>query len=362
MSREVITDKQGISTLVLYLCGSTLIFDTAIEAREDIWLAIIIAFIAAFGMVMLYARVLSLFPGKDIFDILIIVFGNVIGRIFCLFYIFFAIQIASLVLYNFEEFITVVALYETPALVPLIISMLLIIWIIKGGIKVLGGWSAIFVVILFLLIFSTLPFFAPIAKLENLKPFLYHGVKPVLNGALMTFSFPFAESVVFMGICSALSNKKSPYKVYAWGLFFGALIIFSSTVVHMLVLNDQGMSRTFFPSYRAYKLINIKNFFTRIEIVIGAALIIGGFVKIAVCLITTCKGICKVFSVNDYRVIVTPVGIIATIMSTTNFEGVLELVEWVTSTWLQYALFFEVILFFIVFIGAEIKARKGKRC
>jgi len=361
MDKEKITDKQGISTLVLFICGSSLIFDSAVTAKEDIWIAIIIAFICAFGMVMLYARVLSLFPGKDIFDILIIVFGKVIGKFLCLLYVFFGIHLASLVLYNFEEFITVIALTNTPAIVPLIITMLLIIWIMKSGIKVLGSWSEFFVVIIVVLIFSTLPFFVPIAKTENLKPMLYHGIQPVIDGALLAFTFPLTETVLFMGLGSALVNKKSPYKVYALGLAFGALIIFFSSVIHLMVLGGEQMSRAFFPPYRAYKLINIKDYFTRIEIVIGAALIIGGFVKTTVCLLTACRGVCKVFSMDNYKIIVTPICIIATIMATSNFTGVVELLEWDNTIWVWYAIFFEVVLFFIIFIGAEIKVRKRKR-
>ena len=361
MNKETITDKQGISILVLFLCGSTLIFDTGTGAKEDIWLAIIIAFLCAFVMAMLYARVLSIFPGKDIFDILIIAFGTVIGRVLCLFYVFFSIHLASLVLYNFEEFITIAALSDTPALVPLVTTMLLIIWIIKSGIKVLGNWSEFFVVILVVLVFLTLPFFIPIAKIENLKPFLYNGIQPVLDGALLSFTFPFTEIVVFLGVGAALKNKKSPYKVYALGLAFGALIIFSSAVMHMMVLGGENMGRTFFPPYRSYKLINIREFFTRIEIVIGAALIIGGFVKISVCLFSACRGLCKVFAIDNYKVIATPICILATIISTTNFTGVLELVEWDNTVWIWYSLFFEVVLFLFVLIGVEIKVRIRKR-
>jgi len=361
MDKEKITDKQGISTLVLFICGSTLIFDTAVTAKEDIWLAIIIAFICSFVIVMLYGRVLSLFPGKDIFDILIIVFGKVIGKFLCLLYVFFGIHLASLVLYNFEEFITVLALSSTPAMVPLVISMLLTIWIIKGGIKVLGNWCEFFVVIIIVLIFVTLPFFIPISKIDNLKPFLYNGFKPVLEAALVTISFPFTETVLFMGLGASLANKKSPYKIYGFGLAIAALIIFSSSVVHMMVIGGEQMTRSFFPSYRAYKLINIKEAFTRIEIVIGAALIIGGFVKITVCLIAACRGICKIFSIDNYKITVTPICIIATIMATSNFTGVIELVEWDNTIWLWYAIFFEVVLFLVAFIGIEIKVRIRKR-
>jgi len=360
MNRETITDKQGISILILFLCGSTLIFDAGTGAKEDIWLAIIIAFICALVMSMLYARVLSIFPGKDIFDILIITFGKVIGRVFCLLYVFFAVHLASLVLYNFEEFITVIALSSTPALVPLVIIILLVIWIIKGGTKVLGNWCEFFVAIIVILIFSTLPLFIDDVKIDNLKPFLYNGIQPVIDGAILTFTFPFTETVMFLGLGAALKNKKSPYKIYSLGLIYGALIIFASSVVHMMVIGGENMTRAVFPPYRAYRLINIGEFLSRIEIVIAAALIICGFVKISVCLFTACKGLCKVFSVNNYKVIATPVCIIATLMATTNFDGVLELVEWDNAVWVQYSSFFEVVLFLLILIGVEIKVRIRK--
>lgn len=48
MNKEVISDKQGINLVILFIMGSTLVIGTGAEAGKDSWLAIIIAIIFSF--------------------------------------------------------------------------------------------------------------------------------------------------------------------------------------------------------------------------------------------------------------------------------------------------------------------------
>lgn len=361
MNKESITDKQAISMVALFICGSTFMFDTAQAAKEDIWFALILAVLAAFVMVRVYGRILFLFPNKDIFDICIHIFGKWIGRLLCILYAFFGIHLASLVLYDYAQFMGIVALSETPEIISMICIMFLIVWMMKEGIVVLGRWCEFFIVIILFLVFITMPLFIPNMDINNLRPFLKSGMSPILDGAIASFTFPFAEPVIFLGVLDVLKERKSPYKVYSIGLALGALIVCSSAIDHMLVLGPDQMRRTYFPPYYAYQLINIKNFITRLEIVIAAGFLIGGLVKITVCLLACCKGICKICSQTDYKTIVTPVGIITIIMAAANHSSIMDLLEWTISIWRWYAIFFQIILPIIILIAAEVKTRRGKK-
>jgi len=113
--------------------------------------------------------------------------------------------------------------------------------------------------------------------------------------------------------------------------------------------------------YAAVSMINIKEFITRIEIVVSTAFLIGGFIKISMCTLFCCKGISKVFSFDDYRFLVTPIGILITITAISSYGSIMEMSEWINETWNSYALFFQVILPIVILIGAEVKVRGKKK-
>ena len=361
MNKELVSDKQAVSMIVLFISGSTLMFDSAQAAKEDVWLAIILAFTAALIVSLIYGRILTLFPNKNLFQICILVFGRWAGSIFCFLYVFFSIHLASLVLVDYSEFMAIVALNSTPKIVSMICVMLLVIWIVKEGVVVCGRWCELFMVITFLLVFASLPLFIPHLNINNLRPFLYRGVSPVLQGALGAFAFPFGEIVIFMGIFNNFKREKSPYRIYRRGLVIGTVLIFASSVTHMLVLGPEEMVRLYFPPYTAFQLIDIAHFLTRIEIVIAAGFLIGGFVKIVICLLACSSGICEMFSVSNYKLIITPICILTIIITISDFSSIMELLEWDLAVWHWWAPFYQVVLPITILICAEIKARKRKK-
>jgi spore germination protein KB len=361
MKKEFISNKQAISIMTLFIAGSSIVLGTGGEAKGDLWLSIIMAIICALIVALIYARILSLFPEKDFFSIVINIFGKIFGSVICILYIWFSFHLASLVLVNYQYFIEIVGLNGTPEIVISISIMFLIVWSVKSGIEMLERWSSLFLMVLICLVSFTIPFLIPMMDIRNLQPFLYNGIKPVINATLSTFTFPFAETVMFLGILNSLNSKKSYYKVYTLGILLGGVIIFSVSVAEMLVLGADSYLLHNFPAYTAVRMINIKEFITRMEIIVSTAFLIGGFVKISICTLFCCKGISKLFTFEDYRVLVTPIGILIIITAISNYGSIIEMHEWISETWNYYALLFEVILPIIILIGAEIKVRHGKK-
>ena len=56
MNKEVISDRQGIAIISLFIIGSSSIFSQGLEAKQDIWLAFIIGIAMTLPMILIYAR------------------------------------------------------------------------------------------------------------------------------------------------------------------------------------------------------------------------------------------------------------------------------------------------------------------
>lgn len=287
-------------------------------------------------------------------------FGKTLGKIISILYIWFPFHLGALVLRNFGEFINAVALPETPKIVPMIILAGLSAWVVKEGIETLSKCANFFIIIVIshLILFAFLSI--PKMNTENLMPVLGNGIEPVLRGTVSAFTFPFGETVVFTAILSSLKTKKPPYRVCLISLIIAGLFIVLVSLRNIMVLGVEDISKAYFPSYTALSRINIGNFIQRLEIAASMVFILSGFIKICVCLMAACKGVSKIFGYDDYRFTVFPVALLMVNLSYIIYENTMEMFEWITNVWTNYALLFQLFLPILILITAEVKLRVQK--
>lgn len=360
MHKEVISDKQAIVITAMFIMGSTLVLGVGGEAKQDVWLSITLGMIIAIPMMLVYAKILSLFHGKDVFEIMEMVFGKIFGKITIIFFTWYAFHLGSLVVRNFAEFINTVTLPETPRIILMLIMAVLCIWVVQEGIEALGRWSSVIFPSLLAIILIVVALSMTQANTENLKPVLGNGLSPVIGGAFSVFTFPFAEAVLLMVAYSSLPNKKSPKKVYLIGLLIAGFFLLGIAVRNVLVLGADTVSILYFPSYTAVSKINIGDFLQRIEVMVSVVFIFAGFVKISICLHAACKGVCRVLNINNYRFIVSPVGLMMVNLAYWIYPDIMEMQNWAFKIYKYYALPFEVILPITILIVAAIRIRSGK--
>ena len=360
MNKEIINSKQAISIVIIFIMGSTLLIGTGGEAKNDTWIANIIGMIMALPMILIYARLLSLFKGMDIYDIVQIVFGKILGKIIVVLYTWYAFHLGSMIVRNFGEFIITVAMPETPILVPMFLLGLLCIMVVRGGVEVLGRSAKLFLPGILILIFIVSLLAMPEFHFNYIKPVLYNGFSPVIRGAFSAFSFPFAETVLLTTVLFALQPKKSAYKVYIYGLLVGGAIVVLINLRNIIVLSADIVGIYYFPSHAAVSKIKIGDFLQRIEVTVAIVFVISAAIKASVCLYAACKGVSKVFGLKNYRVIVVQIGLLMIYFSYIVYENIMEMEFWAFKVYSYYAFPFQVILPIIILIVAEIRIRKCK--
>jgi len=357
MQKEQITDKEAIYLLTVFVMGSSLIIGIAGDAKNDAWISGIISIIMFIPFILVFSRILSLFQGKDLFDILNIVFGKVIGKVVAIIYILYSFHLGVLVLRNFGEFCNIVAIPETPMFVPMLGLGLVGIIAARSGIEVIGRISTFFLPILIFILMVVQILAIPQLKMNYLKPYLGNGLIPVLKGAYSTFTFPFAETVVLIGVFSSLKTKKSPYRVYFWGIMISSIIIIATTIRNIGMLGNM-LGSFYFPSYQAVSVINIGDFIQRMEVTVSIVFIFGAFIKSSICLLVVTKGIGKMFNLKDQRSIVIQTGLLMIYFAYIIYDNSMEMVNWAFKVYPYYAFPMQVILPIIIWIFEEIKCKK----
>jgi len=360
LNQELITDIQGICLMILFISGSSLALPTGAAAGSDLWLAILLALVLAIPLYMVYGRLLSLYPGKDIFDILEHVFGGFFGKLLSLIFVWFIFHLGVIGLRDQGEFLITLSLPETPMMIPIIMVALLCIWIVKSGIETMGRWAVLFVILNSPIPSLMILIVMPQMDISNILPILYKGIGPFLQGTLEALVFPFGDVVVFLAVFSALRPKKSTYNVLIKGLLWGGILIFGVSLAEILVLGEDLYWTNYYPNHNVASKASVGELLHRMEVITIVATLTSFFLKISVCLLAVSKGITKVLGFKNHRFIVTPVTLIMCNFSYFIFTSSMYKFKWLNEVRSYYFFPYQVILPIIILIFTEIKKRREK--
>jgi len=359
MKNESISERQGIILIILFIIGTSLLNGSGGQAKQDAWIAVIIAMTWSIILLLMFSRILSLYPGKDLFDILQLVMGKFMGKIISILMIWFAFHDGATIIRSLSEFTNTIVFPDTPVIVPMFFFTTLVIWSVKEGIEVLGRWSEFFIWIIFLIFFILCLLSISEMNISRLKPILSNGFTPILKGAFSSFSYPFGETVMFIMVFSNISKIKNYKKTFMVGLLVGGVIILLSTLINTILLGSETISRIYFQSPLAVGLISIGSMIQRLESTVLLEFLVCVFVKVSICTFAVCNGLSKVFGLNDYKFIATPVSLLMLTFSLFIYKSIMEMSSWTINIWPYYSFGFEVIIPLFVFILAEFKSRNS---
>lgn len=355
MNKEVISEKQGICLITLFIVAETFVLARGVEANQDSWLAIIFGMVISVPFMLIFARLHRLYPQKDLFDINEYVLGKVLGKIISFLLICYVAVNMMSVMSVFNNFINVVSLDDTPMAIPYIVLTLLCIYGVRAGVEVMARWTEFFLPLIIIGLIIGIILLIPKMHLKNLQPILSEGAKPVIEGGILTFLFPLSETIAFIMIFTSLKNNISFKRTYIYGLILGGSLLLILSITEVLVIGVNQTSIYYFPGYQTFTRLSIGEVVQRLEIISGATFILGGFIKISVLLLAVSRGIAKIFNLDDYRLIVTPTGLLIANVSYIFYESTMFMFEWIADFWGYFAFPFQFIIPIIIYIVAEVK-------
>ncbi len=360
MQKEMISMRQAFCMIVLFIGGSSIVMGGSSEAGQDSWISLLLAFLGVIPIILFYARIMRLYPDKDIFEMFDVLFGKVVGSVFTVLMSWYALHLCALVVVNFSQFIEIMPMPETPQLPLMIIMLGVTAFLAASGVETMGKWSIIALPILCTVVVLTVVMSIKQMDFSNIQPVLGTELSKIASGSLKIFSFPLAETVVFLGLAGSIKRQTNPYKLYVSATAFAVLILLVVMVRNIELLGPALIKIEYFPSYIAARIINIGDFLTRIEGTISMNFIIAGITKISVCLLVAAKGFAHLFGISNYRKILIPVSLLALAISEILYKTAMEMFRFIDA-YQYYALLFEILIPLIVWLFAEIKIRRQKR-
>lgn len=340
MEKARISSIQLFLLLIGFLYGSTVILNSALGAKNDAWLAILLGGVGGALLIGIYVSIALLNPSKTLVEILRDRFGKFIGNAVAILYIWYFIHLAALVFRNFGEFIATVTFPETPMVVVIGIFAVILVYAINSGVEVIGRLSELFVpvlpvvvLIISLSLITTHDFTAFLPMLEN-------GMAPVLNAAFGFIAFPFGETVAFLMLFPHLNKKGSLKKIAALSVLFLVVLSLLLFFRDIIVLGSNLMQQATFVPHLTALLILGQN----VEPLVDINLLIGGGVKISVCIYAAAKALSQVAGIGDYRKLTVAITTFCVVLSIWVYENVLEMFSWAGKLWLYYSIPFQMVI------------------
>ena len=360
MQSKITSMKTEIYMLVLFLLGSNSAIGISWGVGQDNWISIILALGFGSIFILMYARINSLFPEKNLYDITESIFGKIIGKIITVLIIVYAIYLSTIVIKLISEFIKIVNLVETPVIPIMILLVIAAAYLTFSGINTLKKWSTFVFPIYFLILMYILIASMSEMKCTNLLPIFEHSIIDIVKASLKILSTTFAGTILFLTFEDFIRSRKNPYMIYFWGVFIAMLILISIFLISAMVLGIPMLESSYFPIYTVARLISIGDFLSRIEMIIFFNFLLACIAKISICLSAAVKGVKCLFDNRNEGLILFILSISVLVISILGFNSIMDLLNFL-DFYQIYILFFQILIPAMIWVGAELKVSKIKR-
>ncbi|WP_035288427.1 endospore germination permease [Clostridium sp. KNHs214] len=353
MRKGVISNKQLQLLAFTYILGPFLIFGIGGDLKQDAWIATILALVLSIPIVIIYGKLMNLYPEKNIFNILEISFGKVFGKILSILVIFHVFLLGAYILNDFADFTKLTALFYTPKFIPMLIIGTLSIWILNAGIEVLANWVEFFIRGILIFIFVIWILLIPQMNAANLQPVFESSLCKISTESLKIVALPFSELMVFLNFCDCVKCNKNTC-IFVKPLIAAGAIVIIGIIVQIMLLGGEIYSTKYYPSYAAIRRIVFKGDFQRLEIIASVAFTITQFIEFSLCVLGVSKGIQSVFNLENYKYILVPTIFLVINFSYLMFRSVMEANEFL-NLWAVYQIAMQVLFPSIILIVSLIK-------
>lgn len=327
---------------------------TGENAERDLWLSPIWAHLAGLFFVLVMLRLSRMFPTETIIQYSGRLLGSWLGKAVGFTVIFYGVHLTSVILREYGDFISVVFLQKTPALVAMGGMLLLVAYAVRGGVEVLGRLAQLFLPITFFVFGLLIVLSIPEWDVNRILPIMGKGIAPSAKGAIIPFSW-FSGYIMLGLYFPFVSNQKDTTRciMVTW---FGLMVTMSVSGLVSVLLFGKHARTLNYPFMEVVRYIGVGEFFQHIDALMLAVWLLGTFVQLTSYLYTAALGAAQWLGLKQYRAIVFPIGLFALVISMWGPSSVDEFETYLGTSHVVID-FFYIFLVLLLFVTAWIRGK-----
>lgn len=327
------------------------------RAKQDAWLAAVVAVVCGLLLVGLYNALGTRYPDSNLAEYNERIFGKWVGKIVSLSFCGFSFLLSAVVLQNIGVFITIEMMPETPIGVIHALMLWVVVLAVYLDLKTLGRAAEIFFILVTFIYILTVILILPHTSIENIQPVLADGLKPVLLGSLTFVGTPFLELVVFLMLFPYVKKTADGKKGFLIGTALAGFWLSLATLVTILSLSATISELLVFPTYYVAKKINVADFVQRVEAGLAVLWFVSIFFKTTICFYAGIFALARSLNLRTHRPLVIPLALIVFFLSNNAFKTYAYFYEVVVNIWPFYAATFGLVLPLLLLGGSFIRRR-----
>lgn len=351
-----ITGSRLMFAIAFFLQSSALLTSfIAGITRQDSWISLVFGILLSLPLIYLYKTLMDMFPHMHLLEVLDAVYGPVLGKILGIGYLWFFVTLAALNLRDLGNFAKIAVMSETPPLVLTLLCMVVVVWAVRHGLKVLTQYGTLFTFIEFGIVALTILLMANQMNINNFLPMFNLPAMKYIHSTHLVLTIPFGELVVFLMCtpCVEFENKGSA-KCWFGGVAMGMLTILAVQLRDISILGE-AIAMYSLPGLVVLRLVSLGQALSRLEILFAAALMMLLYFKIAVLTYASTIAAAHLFKTYAYKRLALIMGVLLVVYAPTLFRST---VEHTASAWATTAVIwtpFEILFPLLTFIVAKLR-------
>lgn len=275
-----VTGHQAGALVFLYLTSWSLTMTA--QTGRDGWCTILLAALIFLIVCALFLRPATIFPGQTLFAVQHRVLGGIVGRLFTLSYLFFALWTLCDVVADFSNFLSFPPLWSCAIL------------LLAGGVLALLGpqrlarWAEPVVWITVIALLGSLLLTLSVWDFGQLLPLLRSGTREIGIQSVRIVCEPFFPALFAVGLL--FGTGRLPQLGISRAVVLAGLMLASVYIRNLCLLGLHTMEIVHSPTYAAASLIELGESFQRGEVLIAGALALCDVLRCAVLLCFLTEG------------------------------------------------------------------------
>lgn len=271
-----ISVKKGIAIRPLYLffiiatlqSGIGIITDPRdiyLEAKQDSWLSILIAYLLLIIVLYVMFAILDRYENADIFGIQADIFGKWIGKTLGTIYVVYFFGSLFSILAAYIEVVQIFIFPEISSFLIVLLILFLALYAVLGGLRVIVGVCFLFFLLsqwLLILLYH------PISSMDfdHLLPIFQTPIQQILKGAQVT-TYPFAGFEILFLIYPFINDKKKAKLPSFLAITYTFLLLLISTLVAIGYFGLKSLETINWPVFTFFKSVTY-SFVERLDYIV----------------------------------------------------------------------------------------------
>ncbi len=303
---------------------------------RDMWLADLLSGVLAVCFVLAVTDLGNRNPGKTTIEYARLHLGWFAGKLVGLFLTLYFVIVAATTARNLAESFSISIMPRTPIVVFIVLLLFLTASIARNGLETVARTGEILFPLILLLMFALILLPADLMRFERLRPVLTRGWSSVV--ALTSVEFSFYLEFIIIGMIFPHVNRPTEGTRFALFTVVFTSVLLAIMCVAMIAIFGPTTDAISLQAFQLARVIQLGEFFERIEALVLAAWVLATGVKLAILTWASALSLSQFMELKTYRPVVYPVAALTAVLSISLFEDVVVMSRFIAIHWTQFVI------------------------